>query len=543
MILKAGPNLWLLTLAIAVFHFAPWRTVEATCGGGGGGGAGGVRGGGGGPAYSTSWTKSLDEAIQKASEENTAILLYFEPENSKEVHSFFRTKMMQDISQEHSVVKVPYTKDDPLRAEYQQTPDKHIIHVCDRYGNSLKGFMASATQKFPYRAIKDVLTNLERIIDLIVQRFEGKLKNAEKQLERGNAPQALKSMGDLVDFKGHPVAQRAHTVLEKIETIAMQEIEEALRLEDKRARTRKLEKIRTDYQRLKRIEQRCAEEIEAATGMRPTPVLESYERCSTITDAVAGLFGFIDYSKAAPSVAEQVQQAMVDGLQRELKGEYECARDLYLTAAKLDPKDSIALIYLGEVYRHHLGRWADAQKVFERVLQLDNNNLAVAVALHGLGKMMIWEGKNDEGLKLFEESLRRHPTALCYRNLAVFWNTEKDFRKAFDYATKAYELDPKDSYNRVFYAVYLILKGQKGKAEALIQNTLYDTSMAYNYACYYAAQGKHDLVLKYLHQHFYEYERYDDVRRHEMAEARMDINFARYKDDPRFVKLTSLAAK
>ena len=56
-------------------------------------------------------------------------------------------------------------------------------------------------------------------------------------------------------------------------------------------------------------------------------------------------------------------------------------------------------------------------------MELGNNDLATAVSLHGLGKMIIWEGDNEKGLKLFEESLKRKPTALCYRNLAVFWNT------------------------------------------------------------------------------------------------------------------------
>jgi tetratricopeptide (TPR) repeat protein len=152
-------------------------------------------------------------------------------------------------------------------------------------------------------------------------------------------------------------------------------------------------------------------------------------------------------------------------------------------------------------------------------------------------------GNNEAGLKLFEQSLQRRPTAMCYRNLAVYWNTENEFKKAFGYATQGYDLDPADRYNQVFYAVYLIMDGQKEKGEAMIAKAQFDPSMSYNYACYYAARGEHEKVFKYLHRHFYGYEKFDDVRRFEMAEARMDINFKRYKDDPKFMELTALAAK
>ena len=91
--------------------------------------------------------------------------------------------------------------------------------------------------------------------------------------------------------------------------------------------------------------------------------------------------------------------------------------------------------------------------------------------------------------------------------------------------------------------IYLILDGQKERGEALIQKAQFDPSMAYNYACFYAAQGKDELALKYLHRHFYGYEKYDDVRRFEMAEARMDLHFKKYKEDPRFLEMTALAAK
>jgi hypothetical protein len=47
--------------------------------------------------------------------------------------------------------------------------------------------------------------------------------------------------------------------------------------------------------------------------------------------------------------------------------------------------------------------------------------------------------------------------------------------------------------------------------------------------------------MEMLKRHFYTYERYDDVRAHEMWEARVDYVFASMKDDPEFLKLTAMA--
>ena len=114
--------------------------------------------------------------------------------------------------------------------------------------------------------------------------------------------------------------------------------------------------------------------------------------------------------------------------------------------------------------------------------------------------------------------------------------------KAFAYARKAFDLDPEDSYNQVFFSVYLRGNGEAERAAELIRAAEFHPSMSYNYACYHALRGEKDLVLKHLKRHFYEYESCDAVRRFEMAEARMDGFFKPWYDDPGFKKVTELAA-
>jgi len=175
------------------------------------------------------------------------------------------------------------------------------------------------------------------------------------------------------------------------------------------------------------------------------------------------------------------------------------------------------------------------------VVELDNDDFAVAIALHGLGKMTIWRGDDKAGLALLEQSIARYPTALCYRNLAIYWTGDKTSRKGFEYATKAYELDPNDGYNQVFYSIYLLLDGRQDEASRLFAKAKFDTSMSYNVACYYAVMGDRTKMLEYLKRHFYEYEQFEAVRSFEMAEARMDALFAPWYEDKEFKDLTAKA--
>ena len=66
-------------------------------------------------------------------------------------------------------------------------------------------------------------------------------------------------------------------------------------------------------------------------------------------------------------------------------------------------------------------------------------------------------------------------------------------------------------------------------------------SASYNLAAIHALLGHKGKAMELLHRHFYQYERYDDVRAMEMWEARVDYVFASIKDDQEFVKLTAMA--
>ena len=79
--------------------------------------------------------------------------------------------------------------------------------------------------------------------------------------------------------------------------------------------------------------------------------------------------------------------------------------------------------------------------------------------------------------------------------------------------------------------------------EAIAVAVKHDDMLAasYNLAAIYARVGDRDRMLSYLRRHFYEYEEFDAVRAMEMTEARDDVVFERYHQDPEFIALTSLA--
>ena len=99
--------------------------------------------------------------------------------------------------------------------------------------------------------------------------------------------------------------------------------------------------------------------------------------------------------------------------------------------------------------------------MFDKILDMPSDPLSSAVALHGLGKMTIHDGEFKKGLHLMEQSAEVYPLALTYRNLAVYWNSEYDFKKGSEYTEKALALDPKDPYNLVFAAVFMAMPREK----------------------------------------------------------------------------------
>jgi tetratricopeptide (TPR) repeat protein len=239
--------------------------------------------------------------------------------------------------------------------------------------------------------------------------------------------------------------------------------------------------------------------------------------------------------------ADEVERTLRAGLENEMTARYREAERLYAKAVALDPADPTALRYLGELYRHQTGEWNKSRQTFERVLAQPADPIARAVAMHGLGKMTIHAGRNDEGLALFQSSVAEFPLPITYRNLAVFWFSEKQAEKAAGFMRQALALDPDDRYNQIFAAVYLSAAGHREEALKAAKANHDVLEASYNLAAIYAQAGDRKMAMELLRRHFYKYERFNAVRAMEMQEARDDFMFASLHQDPEFIELTKLA--
>jgi tetratricopeptide (TPR) repeat protein len=240
----------------------------------------------------------------------------------------------------------------------------------------------------------------------------------------------------------------------------------------------------------------------------------------------------------SPRESARIEQVMRRGLMAEINEQYVLAEKLYSQAHRMDPADPTPLRYLGEVYRHHIGDWEKARTTFEEILNMPADAIARAVALHGLGKMTIHEGQFKKGLSLMEQSVAEFPLAVAYRNLAVYWNSEGDLQKGNAYTEKALALDPKDSYNLVFAAVFMAANGKGDEALKIAIKNRNLMPASYNLAAIYAQTGHKKEALAMLQRHFFSYERYQSVRAKEMMEARVDAVFDSLRQDSAFLALT-----
>ena len=235
----------------------------------------------------------------------------------------------------------------------------------------------------------------------------------------------------------------------------------------------------------------------------------------------------------------RIEAVMRSGLRAEIAERYVTAQRLYEKAHRMDPADPTPLRYLGELYRHHTGEWEKAKSTFKTILNMPADAIARAVALHGLGKMTIHEGEFKKGLSLMEQSVAEFPLALAYRNLAVYWNSEGDLVKGNAYTQKALALDPKDSYNLVFAAVFMAASGNGDEALKIARENRNLLPASYNLAAIFAQTGHRREALALLQRHFFRYERYQAVRAKEMMEARVDAVFDSLRQDSAFLALTS----
>jgi tetratricopeptide (TPR) repeat protein len=257
-----------------------------------------------------------------------------------------------------------------------------------------------------------------------------------------------------------------------------------------------------------------------------------------VGDAVIRDGGSPDLSSAT---TVEIVRTMNAGLAAERDGRIDQARRLYATASRIDPDDPTPVRYLGELYRHEIGDWVQARAYFDRVLAMPADPISRAVALHGLGKMTIHDGRFAEGLALFQRSLDAFPLPLTYRNLAVYWNSELDHQKAHAYVKQAIALDPDDEYNQIFAATYFVELGRPDEARAVAARFEAMLPASYNLAVIHAQLGDKDKALTLLRRHFTVYEKFDAVRAKEMQEARDDVAFNALKTDPEFIAMTAKA--
>jgi hypothetical protein len=156
----------------------------------------------------------------------------------------------------------------------------------------------------------------------------------------------------------------------------------------------------------------------------------------------------------------RVAQALREGLDAELQARYSEAERLYRRASELDPADTTALRFLGELYRHQTGEWDKARAVFHRVLAQPADPIARAVALHGLGKMTIHAGRFADGLAMFERSLAeyRSPSPIA---TSRFTGSRAPIREGGGVHAPGAGSRPEDRYNQIFSAVYLAAAGHR----------------------------------------------------------------------------------
>ncbi len=231
------------------------------------------------------------------------------------------------------------------------------------------------------------------------------------------------------------------------------------------------------------------------------------------------------------------------GYHAERAGEYLEARDLYQRSVALDPLNPVPRRFLGELWRFYLGEWDEAEAEYRTILELTadgSDSLSRAVAYQGLGKIALWRGESEPGLRLLEESMSLHSTPLSARHLADYWHGEGDFARAYAYADQALELAPEDPYNRVFYAAFLALKGELESSRAWLQDTPVEPGQAYNRACAHALWGEREEALELLRSHFFEFETNEKIRALEMRVARVDPFFTSLSQDPAFLALTEI---
>jgi tetratricopeptide (TPR) repeat protein len=477
--MKILASLRSLVLA-SVFLCLCTQTVLATCGGGGGGGMGGAAPGGDRAepeVYRVPW--KICSAGKPLPTEASLLILWFPPSADAARNSDLLTSRVLTQAASRCVAPVLITADNKaIVATYKITPGQETVILVAADGTEITRVISKTKDALEARPVEKVL-KVE--VDAREKKFTDLLKTAEAKTKAGDKS----ALEDLQKVWGGrclfpSLGKRAAKALKKLGTeVSQSEL---------------------------------------------TPL-----GADTLADAdLAGLHA-------------DVEALLKAGLVAEIAGRFDQAGPLYVQAVDLDPADATALRFLGEFYRHETGEWDKAGRVFNRILTQPADPIARAVALHGLGKMTIHAGRFETGLGLFEQSLAAFPLAITYRNLAVYWYSEKQTDKAAGYMRQAIALEPNDRYNQIFAAVYLAAAGHQEEALAIARKNEAVLAASYNLAAIWAQTGDRAKAMDLLRRHFYVYERYDAVRSMEMKEAREDYMFTSLHKDADFAHLTALA--
>ncbi len=452
--------------------------IQATCGGGGGGGAGGAAGGGDRPeVYRVAWQIAGPGTALPT--EASLIVLWFPPSAQVAKGSPLLTSRTLAQCGERCVASVLVSPDNAKAlADFKVQPGQQSVVLATPDGQEIGRVEAKPNSKLDTAAVERLV---EKEISAREKNLSAVLKAAETKAKAGDK-----------------------TAVEDLQKVWAQRC--LFPSFGKRA-----------AKALQKLGVKVAEEELQHLGPDGLPD-------SDIMNRNAG-----------------VEPLLKQGLAAELAANYRIAEGFYREAAELDPADATPLRFLGELYRHQTGEWDKAGQMFNRILSQPADPVARAVALHGLGKMTIHAGRYAAGLKLFEKSIATFPLAITYRNLAVYWFSEKQEEKAAGYMRQALALEPDDTYNQIFAAVYLAEAGHKEEAAKIAQANESVLEASYNLAALWARIGDRTKAMEMLRRHFYTYERYDAVRAMEMKEARDDYMFTELHTDAEFIELTKLA--
>ncbi len=470
----------ILNYCLLVFFLLNGAALFATCGGGGGGGAGGARPGGmgGGPAevFNVPW-RVVANGAQLAVPPGTGLaVMWFPASMDSAKKSELTSSRTLALASARGVADFVLPPDAAKRrVTYAVVAGQETAVLTDLEGKEIGRVVPGPKGKFDARAVEKLVSDELASRD---KTWKATLEVAEKRVKSGdkNAADDLQQVwAQRVMFPA--LGKRAAKALDKLG-------------------------IKVSWQELEPL----------GPDMLADP-------------DVAG-------------VHADVEPLLQAGLAAELAAKYDAAGRLYAEAAERDPADPTALRFLGEFYRHHTGEWNKAGQVFRRIMAQPADPIARAVALHGLGKMTIHAGRFKAGLELFEESLAAWPLPITYRNLAVYWFSEKQHEKAAGYMRQALALAPDDAYNQVFAAVYLAAAGHKDEALAVAKANENLMDASYNLAAIWAQTGDRAKAMELLRRHFYAYERFEAVRAMEMKEAREDWMFANLYAVREFDELT-----